>query len=362
MHEQAVGPGRPGHGTEPAVAHRELTRQGVEDRQLLGFETAHARGRIARAAPTEIGDEAGVVDRRVARHAAAGPGGAGQLREYVVELVPGIADLAAEREVRARSRRDVAACGIGIGLRIAQQIVDPRGQSGDRIGAADVGDAEHVVERAVLEHQHEHVPDPAPAAGLAAAEAGHDFAQRDQRAADVVPGDADQLGHPGPDRAERLHHPEPGHAEPLDQITPALAHPVRDPHEGHAHPVRDPNPGLAHPFECVADVGQGPRQPVAAGLAPSAAGFVAVVLVAVAGLVALVLPGVADPAGAAAPVLAALRPAVGPLLAFDDALVDPVRAGGHAFTPWRRKCRCRGRTRARGRGRRARTASALLPG
>ena len=149
--EQAIRPGRSRQRGKPAIADDELARetvqrgQGVTRGRVADREVRHdlCRERIVRAGigPAEVVDEAGHRCR------------AG--RDLAIDVFGLVADVDAARQrvLRVRSLRDIALRGrIEVLARTgAIDAVDIR------IDAAQI--AEHLIERAVLQHQHDDVPD-----------------------------------------------------------------------------------------------------------------------------------------------------------------------------------------------------------
>ena len=153
--EEPIRPRRTGHRGAPVVADSEVRCQCVQHGKLARGVALHdLTGVCLTARPRIVGDEPGVVDRGVWTARRISGSGAGQLLQHVEELVQRIQG---HRDVRALGHR-VALSRVVIRLRTGEPI-DRGLRVGHRVGARDARETEHVVERAVLQHQHEDVVD-----------------------------------------------------------------------------------------------------------------------------------------------------------------------------------------------------------
>src|SRR5215469_2208187 len=139
----------------PAVAERELPRQGVQHRKLCLAEALHdLTGVAGTAGAGVVRDVPAGVDRRIGPARVVDGTGAAELNEYVGELMAWVERHRPVGRVADRERPAVVEVGLCAG-----QPVDCRWLAGCRVLSGDAGDAEHVIEGPVLEHEYENVLD-----------------------------------------------------------------------------------------------------------------------------------------------------------------------------------------------------------
>ena len=174
MHEKAVRPGRPRQGREPGVANGEFARQLMNDGQLrrgveAGHDVAHTLGRRHAGAFGTAGGitlrKARKVDRRIGATLVAVRIAAallariaiiGGARRHITKLQQDIRKFVPR--VGAHARGCVALDATGRWLAARHRVGIAIASAGD----LDAGDARHrkdMVERMVLEHQHENIRD-----------------------------------------------------------------------------------------------------------------------------------------------------------------------------------------------------------
>lgn len=155
MNEPTVGLRRPRHGTEPAIADDELLRESLQDGDLVRREAPHGSVWILGIILGIARYEPRVVDRRVwlAAHVLY-PLTAELLEDALKPML-----WVMQSSVRSTSQHGVGDSVVRIRLRPIQSIYGSR-LTLLRVGPGDTREPKHVIERAVLEHQHEYVLDP----------------------------------------------------------------------------------------------------------------------------------------------------------------------------------------------------------
>ena len=104
----------------------------------------------------------------------------------------------------------------------ARSAIDRAAYSARDISTCDTGKPEHVIKGPILQHQHEDMLDRARVAAPLTEPAL-------QQASDSIPGNAHELGDPGPEQTDRLYQDHEGLTDEIGDPIPALADPVGNP-------------------------------------------------------------------------------------------------------------------------------------